>query len=165
MGIVTGLVITSVMGLFLPESGTVEAQTTELWRVSVGIGLIPCAITSFVFLFIYKRESLKFIMQSGDKNKEALTLLEEIYDLDDPKAYKLLLMEEERLVKHDDVDAKDSTPITRRKKETESISWSKVMCDPYYRTCTWTICLLTLVNQFTGINSINIYSQTIFENI
>ena len=102
---------------------------------------------------------------SGDKNKEALTLLEESYDLDDPEAYKALLMEEKQLVKHDDVDAGDSTPNTKRKKETEAVSWSKVMCDPYYRTCTWTICLLALLNQVTGINSINIYSQTIFESI
>ena len=74
-------------------------------------------------------------------------------------------MEEEQLVKHGDVDAGDATPNTRRKKETESVSWSKVMCDPYYRACTWTICLLAFLNQVTGTNSINIYSQTIFDNI
>ena len=74
-------------------------------------------------------------------------------------------MEEERLVKHDDVDAGDATPNTRRKKETESLSYSKVLFDPYYRHCTFVICLLAFLNQVTGTNSINIYSQTIFENI
>ena len=62
LGGVIGLLITSLMGLLLPESGTAEAKTTQLWRVSVGIGLITCVITSFIFLCIYKRESLKFIV-------------------------------------------------------------------------------------------------------
>ena len=67
------------------------------------------------------------------------------------------MREEEQLVRHDDVVV-DATPITKRKKETESLSYGKVLCDPYYRNCTFVICLLAFLNQVTGTNSINIYS-------
>ena len=79
--------------------------------------------------------------------------------------YKDIYKEEDELVKHDDVVAGDSTPNTRRKKETEPLTYTKVICDPYYRGCTFVLVLLTFLNQVTGINSINIYSLTIFENI
>ena len=136
-----------------------------LWMFSVGFGLIPTVLTSLVWLFILKRESFKFIVQKGDPNNEAIDFLKQIYNLEHPEQYSQLLDEEKKLVKHDDVEAGDVSPNTRRIKETEAVSWGKVMCDPYYRTCTWVICLLAFLNQVTGTNSINIYSQTIFENL
>ena len=76
-----------------------------------------------------------------------------------------LLNEEFELVKHDDVDAHDDTPQTKRKKETEALSYAKVLCDPYYRRCTYVVCLLALLTQCTGSNAINMYSNTIFKSI
>ena len=48
-GIITGLLITSLFGLILPEGGTEASKTTQLWRVSVGFGLIPAMITQTLF--------------------------------------------------------------------------------------------------------------------
>ena len=44
-GIITGLLITSLFGFILPDGGTEASKTTQLWRVSVGFGLIPAMIT------------------------------------------------------------------------------------------------------------------------
>ena len=82
LGTVSGLLITSLMGLAMPLAGTPEAKTTQLWRVSVGFGIVPAILTSIVWLFIFKKESLKYIVQRGDKNKEALSYLKQIYNLE-----------------------------------------------------------------------------------
>ena len=82
IGVVSGLLITALFGLALPLAGTPEAKTTQLWRVSVGFGIVPAILTSLVWLFIYSKESLKYIVQRGDKNKEALSYLKQIYNLD-----------------------------------------------------------------------------------
>ena len=66
-GIITGLLITTLVGLTLPLQGTPESETTQLWRVSVAIGLIPASINLILFFFVFKKESLKYIVQQGDK--------------------------------------------------------------------------------------------------
>ena len=48
-GIVTGMLITSLFGFILPEGGTTESKTTQLWRVSVGFGFLPAMITQLLF--------------------------------------------------------------------------------------------------------------------
>ena len=63
-GIITGLLITSLFGLILPEGGTQESKSTQLWRVSVGFGLIPAMITQTLFQVVFKKESLKYIVHS-----------------------------------------------------------------------------------------------------
>lgn len=40
-----------------------------------------------------------------------------------------------------------------------------VLFDRRYRSCTYVIMLCALFNQLTGINAVNIYSNTIFTNI
>ena len=61
-GIITGMLITNLFGFILPISGTEESKTTNLWRVSVGFGLIPAMITQVLFQFSFKKESLKYII-------------------------------------------------------------------------------------------------------
>ena len=63
------------------------------------------------------------------------------------------------------MDVSGALPKTGLKKEAESLTYAKVLFDPYYRYCTFVICLLAFLCQATGINAINMYSQTIFEKI
>ena len=76
-----------------------------------------------------------------------------------------MLKEEKKLAQHKEVDAGDATPNTRFRKEAEAVGWGKILCDPLYSVCTYSICALAAFNQATGVNSINVYSQQIFENI
>ena len=62
LGVVTGLLITTLMGLALPLAGTPEAVTTQFWRISVGFGIIPAIVTSLIWMFVFKHESLKFLV-------------------------------------------------------------------------------------------------------
>ena len=157
-GIITGILITNLFGLILPLSGTDESRQTQLWRLSVGFGLIPAMITQFLFQTTFKEESVKYIIQQGDKNQRALPFLKRIYNLENPKLYKRLLHEEKQLARHQGVETGDATPNTRFRKESEVIGYSQVLWSPLYRRCTYVLCLLEIFNQTTGVNAINVYS-------
>ena len=131
----------------------------------MGFGVIPAAINLLLFLFVFKKESLKYIVQQGDRQNEALPFLKQIYKTEDESVLKQLLEEEKKLTQHQGVEAGDSTPNTRFRKKAEAVGWAKILCDPLYTTCTYSICALAAFNQGTGVNSINVYSQQIFENI
>ena len=49
--------------------------------------------------------------------------------------------------------------------EIETIGIIDVLVKPRYRNATWMGIFLAVTNIFTGINVINVYTQTVFENI
>ena len=81
-------------------------------------------VSQVLFQVVFKKESLKYIIQQGDRRQEALPMLKQIYILDNPKLYKKLLFEEKQLARHQNVEAEDATPNTRFRKEAEAIGYS-----------------------------------------
>ena len=63
----------------------------------MGFGAIPAAINLLLFFFVFKKESLKYIVQQGDRQNEALPFLKQIYKTEDESVLKQLLEEEKKL--------------------------------------------------------------------
>ena len=93
-GIVAGIFIINCFNLaFLPywsdkDPVPAEAKDTYMWRISYSLQLIPVAITTLMWLFVFKNEPLRFLIakteQEGLKSKayiEAIRVLRKNYEL------------------------------------------------------------------------------------
>jgi len=94
-GIVLGLFVTTAFDLALPDiqddsASNVQAiQDDYLWRISYSLQLINVALTTLVWLFIFKEEPVKFLIQQAEKRdrvgwayRSALTVIKKNYNCD-----------------------------------------------------------------------------------
>jgi len=70
-GIVTGIFITYVFGLFLPDpskgpEGYQAALVDDLWRVSFSLQLGSVLITTLLWLLVFKNEPIKFLLARAE---------------------------------------------------------------------------------------------------
>ena len=72
---------------------------TQLWRVAYGFQIIPCILSTFLWLCCHRYETPQFIVDKGVVNDDALSYLKKIYKLKDPDGYKKLLNELEEVAK------------------------------------------------------------------
>ena len=55
--------------------------------------------------------------------------------------------------------------MSQARGDQESPGYIRALTDPKYRMATYICMILAFANQLTGINAINIYSTTIYQNI
>mmetsp|Transcript_111470 Transcript_111470/g.154045 ORF Transcript_111470/g.154045 Transcript_111470/m.154045 type:complete len:98 (+) Transcript_111470:451-744(+) len=79
--IVLGVFITNMLGLGLPKPDTPEVYTSDYWRVVYASPYVNQAIVILCFLFVYKEDSLKFLITKRE-HKDALKVIKNIYTKD-----------------------------------------------------------------------------------
>lgn len=64
--IVLAISITYAWGLGLPVAGTPEVYTSDFWRFVYGYPLINVSIVLVCFLFVYRNDSLQFLIEKKE---------------------------------------------------------------------------------------------------
>ena len=73
-GIITAIFLEESFGLLFPDinDNPKEAMDTQLWRVAYGFQIIPCVISTILWLTCHAYDSPQFIVDKGRVNDDAL---------------------------------------------------------------------------------------------
>lgn len=156
-GIVSGIFITVTFGLLLPDKDDIKAcMDDKIWRVSYSLQLIPAAITTVMWLLIFKNEPMRFLIARAEADgigsaahKKACHVLRENYGA----------VGEQREM---EVYAEVSKAISSGGGSSQSPGYIGALTNPLYRRATIVCIVFAIAVQLTGINAINIYSTTIY---
>lgn len=143
------IMISLLFGLGMPTSDE-GLGSTNFWRV---IYLFPVPINAIVIiltLFVYKEDSLEFLIKNG-KQEKAMDIIHKIYPND-------MYLDQEDV--YNKIAAKYS-----KAESTEIVGTWTAISDPKYRAASWICIALASFNQMSGINVICIYVQDIFTKI
>lgn len=85
IGIVTGLSVYFLQGIFIPNNPA-DYASTQVWRYIYGFP-IPFAIVNLLFLFCkFRHDSLQFLIKK-DKQIQALAVIRHLYKADPDNDY------------------------------------------------------------------------------
>lgn len=73
--IVSGIVITNLIALFVPSTGT---EIIGWWRIIFGIPILIALLQIVLLLFVYKNETPRYLILQG-RDDDALELIRDIY--------------------------------------------------------------------------------------
>ncbi len=125
--------------------------------MSYSLQLLPVAITTILWLFVYKNEPVRFLIAEAEKNglgsdahKKAVQVLRENYG-------------EETGQRDMEVYAEVAKAISSEGVKGPSPGYIGALTDPLYRRATIVCIIFAIGVQLTGINAINIYSTTIYQ--
>ena len=118
--------------------------------------------TSLVWLFVFRDEPVKFLVAKAEKEgplskayQEARRVLRRNYNMQD-------LSEQQEIQTYDEV-----CEAVKNGEGGSSVNpgYYRALTDPEFRKATLCCIILAISNQMTGINSINIYATTIYQNL
>ena len=158
LGVVAGIFFNNLFGLLLPDSeDKVGMQDDQLWKISYSLQLFAILGNTILWSIWFQTEPVQFLVTKADKLgqgsdafKEALKVIKRNYGL---------VSESEPLEVYGDI----SRTITESRGGQESPGYMAALTDPQYRIATYICVILSISNQFTGINAINIYSTHIYQ--
>ena len=144
-----GVLLCLLLGLGLPQGENptdAELADNTFWRVCYGMPIPLLLIGMGIMMTVFTEDSINFNLQQG-KRENAIALITQIYDEDSEAMYAKL---------KSSVQSED---------EGQSVSFGEAACGEEYRYATWYCFVLTFFHQNTGLNAINIYSNTMIRKL
>lgn len=148
-----GIFIGMLIGMGLPKDGDIEGfKKDEFWRVIYGFPLIFCILEFFIFLCIIRVDSIVYSIKRGWTD-DAKYLIKKVYksgqDVDAILEYI-----------SNNIDMEEN-----QDGEQETVTLMQAMCNRNYRKATWIVYIMTIFNQWTGIDALNLYSNRLLNQM
>ena len=158
-GIVMGIFVANLFNLLLPYNDPAASKEDKIWRVSFSLHLVSVVINVPLWLFVFRHEPLRYLVAKAELAGK------------DSKAYRKALSAicdnygvEPGSQSESDVYAQVSQ-VVKGEAKGESPGYLAACIDPKYRRATFMCVVLSITNQGTGINAINLYSTQIYQTI
>ena len=149
-----GIFVSFALCIILPATHPDKHFTNDYWIGIYLFPIIPSLIQIFLFLFVYKYDSPKWLIDS--KSEKKLEYLMKTLYVNNWEAYLNKLLEEER---------KKESLLTKESGKLKDPGFSDLFSIKGYRKALIIACTLSMLQQMTGINSFIFYSSQIFKKI
>jgi MFS family permease len=149
-----GIMFASIVGLYTPDFG--QKGSTVVWRVLFGIPLLFSSVQILLFVVYFKYDTPTFYKVNNMKKYE-MEAYRLIYNNTD-KAIQRIIKDNYSLLSETTID-----PLIKMKAAHDSKSVFR-LCKKPYKNAMIIGCLLSCLQQFTGINTVIFYSSSIFSS-
>ena len=136
----------------LPKDDDTDGlKATNNWRIIYVYVPVACYIITLCGLFfVFKEDSIKFLIMKGDRVEEVRSHVKKMY----------------KYAKNDE-QADSIIQLIKGKCSNNSsgLTLKDALFNPQYRRATWINIVQIIFHECTGINVINFYSNTIFSDM
>lgn len=138
-----GILISFLLGLNIPNVKEIKAAPDDQWwwRFMYGFPIITCALRTLVFLFFFNFETPSYLVMKG-KDEESKEIIKKLYyEVHEESIYNEIKV---KISNYKDVSLSELTGKKYRKRLSIGI-------------------ILSVIQQFSGVNAVLFYSDKIFK--